>query len=140
MTSRSLQSVPVFSGKTEEWSDFRFKLITAMEAAALDGSEVGSQVAEGLVWAEKPGRGVRMTELDPKVHSIARQIYTILAQTCEGEALQRVKANEDKNGFAVWMELRTRYGGITTTALYRRVFSCTWGGYPSFEVAWSLRS
>ena len=89
---RGVGRPPTFSGKEEDWADFKFR----MESA---GSLLGLEcVMEG---PEKP--------LSPEETIKAKFLYNLLVQVCEGRGLLLIRQVRRADGAAAWRRLRMEY-------------------------------
>ena len=97
---RGIARPPTFSGKDEEWPEFRFR----MEAiASLLGCE------EILVDALKGNDDADMDLLTEDEFARSKFLYNLLVQICHGRALALIRLIKQSNGEAAWRRLVMEY-------------------------------
>ncbi len=86
---------PSFSGRQEEWAEWRFKFLSAMYLLG---------IGKYLRLAETVGRPITMTpeEVSPAVRKKSELLYAVLVAVCSGKALTLLKLVRENNGLEVW--------------------------------------
>jgi hypothetical protein len=101
----------VFNSDMKTWSSWSFKLGNFLEGLttgikeALEYCQDQEEVLGDLDRDEIAGCMDDGTD----IKNVSRQLYAVLAQLCEGEALDLVQATKDNDGFEAWRVVSRRF-------------------------------
>ena len=122
-----------YSGKPNEWVDWKFKVMQFLEAE-------DSTFRKFLTWAEGTGENMTTSDLwefggaeatDEHLRRIEwfdQQLYSMMAQKCTGDALTLVRSVSDEQeakGITVWKKLTKDQEGMNAlrmSGIIKRVF------------------
>ena len=98
-----------FNGDNKNFGQWSFKLGNFLEG-------VVSGMKDALEWAQDQDEAIQdLTELeaqlpaDTDAKDVGRQLYAVLAQLCEGEALDLAQNTQDSNGWEAWRVISKRF-------------------------------
>eukprot|EP00971_Amphidinium_carterae_P164138 3253996-Amphidinium_carterae.1 len=100
--TRSFTKPTVFSGKDEEWSDWRFQFEAYI---GLLGGLMLDRMEEAAAQADLPALGTLPEEQALE----SKNLHYMLVQLCRGKALTLLRSTQHHNGYLAWQRLVRQY-------------------------------
>ena len=100
MDLKGVARPPPFSGRQEDWAEWRFKFLSAMDLLA---------IGRYMRLAESVERPVTVAEMSDLTRQKSELLHAILVAVCNGKALTLLKLVRGSNGLEVWRILAEEY-------------------------------
>ena len=112
-------STTKFSGKPEDWPDWSFVFRRSIKASSIGAYNMMEKVEKA---DPKDGAVDDISDLDLQEERYSAELYDILCQVCDGDAMSILKNVEDCSGARAWQRLWRKYNPRT---MARRIMMLT---------------
>ena len=108
---------PIFDGKSCSFDDWSFAFKRSVRASVREVYQLMVQVENGTI--------VNEDDLDDgsayDVHGVSAELYDILCQVVQGEALSVMRSVEDMKGFMAWAKIYKKFNPKTLARAIRPI-------------------
>ena len=114
--------IPTFDGLTSHFDDWAFAFKHTIRSVSRDAYDLLAKV-ENEVEVDEDDLNLERTDVD--VHAHSAELYDIMCQACQGEALSIMRTVDDMRGLEAWSKLYKKFNPRTLARAIRLVGAVT---------------